>query len=193
MFYCVILKSQNKCLFYLNIYSRLLKDRIIMLNGEINDDSANAVVAQLLFLAAEDDKKDISLYINSPGGSISAGMAIYDTMNLIAPDVSTICVGMAASMGAFLLAAGAKGKRYALPNSEMMIHQPSGGAQGQATEIQIAAKHILKVREKMNKILSELTNQPLSQIELDTERDNYMFAEEALKYGLIDKILEKKK
>lgn len=176
-----------------DIYSRLLKDRIIMLNGEINDDSANAVVAQLLFLAAEDDKKDISLYINSPGGSISAGMAIYDTMNLIAPDVSTICVGMAASMGAFLLAAGAKGKRYALPNSEMMIHQPSGGAQGQATEIQIAAKHILKVREKMNKILSELTNQPLSQIELDTERDNYMFAEEALKYGLIDKILEKKK
>lgn len=176
-----------------DIYSRLLKDRIIMLNGEINDDSANAVVAQLLFLAAEDDKKDISLYINSPGGSISAGMAIYDTMNLIAPDVSTICVGMAASMGAFLLAAGAKGKRYALPNSEMMIHQPSGGAQGQATEIQIAAKHILKVREKMNKILSELTNQPLSQIELDTERDNYMFADEALKYGLIDKILEKKK
>ena len=176
-----------------DIYSRLLKDRIIMLNGEINDDSANAIVAQLLFLAAEDDKKDISLYINSPGGSISAGMAIYDTMNLIAPDVSTICVGMAASMGAFLLAAGAKGKRYALPNSEMMIHQPSGGAQGQATEIQIAAKHILKVREKMNKILSELTNQPLSQIELDTERDNYMFAEEALKYGLIDKILEKKK
>lgn len=176
-----------------DIYSRLLKDRIIMLNGEINDDSANAVVAQLLFLAAEDDKKDISLYINSPGGSISAGMAIYDTMNLIAPDVSTICVGMAASMGAFLLAAGAKGKRYALPNSEMMIHQPSGGAQGQATEIQIAAKHILKVREKMNKILSELTNQPLSQIELDTERDNYMFAEEALEYGLIDKILEKKK
>ena len=176
-----------------DIYSRLLKDRIIMLNGERNDDSANAVVAQLLFLAAEDDKKDISLYINSPGGSISAGMAIYDTMNLIAPDVSTICVGMAASMGAFLLAAGAKGKRYALPNSEMMIHQPSGGAQGQATEIQIAAKHILKVREKMNKILSELTNQPLSQIELDTERDNYMFAEEALKYGLIDKILEKKK
>lgn len=176
-----------------DIYSRLLKDRIIMLNGEINDDSANAVVAQLLFLAAEDDKKDISLYINSPGGSISAGMAIYDTMNLIAPDVSTICVGMAASMGAFLLAAGAKGKRYALPNSEMMIHQPSGGAQGQATEIQIAAKHILKVREKMNKILSELTNQPLSQIELDTERDNYMFAEEAFEYGLIDKILEKKK
>lgn len=176
-----------------DIYSRLLKDRIIMLNGEINDDSANVIVAQLLFLAAEDDKKDISIYINSPGGSISAGMAIYDTMNLIAPDVSTICVGMAASMAAFLLAAGTKGKRYALPNSEIMIHQPSGGAQGQATEIQIAAKHIIKVREKMNKLLSELTNQPLSKIELDTERDNYMFSDEALEYGIIDKILEKKK
>ena len=174
-----------------DIYSRLLKDRIIMLTGEINDAVANAVVAQLLFLAAEDDKKDISIYINSPGGSITAGMAIYDTMNLIKPDVSTICVGMAASMGAFLLAAGAKGKRYALPNSEIMIHQPIGGAQGQATEIQIAAKHIIRIREKMNTILSELTNQPLSKIEQDTERDNYMFATEALEYGLVDKILEK--
>ncbi len=174
-----------------DIYSRLLKDRIIMLTGEINDAVANAVVAQLLFLAAEDDKKDISIYINSPGGSITAGMAIYDTMNLIKPDVSTICVGMAASMGAFLLAAGAKGKRYALPNSEIMIHQPIGGAQGQATEIQIAAKHIIRIREKMNNILSELTNQPLSKIEQDTERDNYMFASEALEYGLVDKILEK--
>ena len=172
-----------------DIYSRLLKDRIIMLTGEINDAVANAVVAQLLFLAAEDDKKDISIYINSPGGSITAGMAIYDTMNLIKPDVSTICVGMAASMGAFLLAAGAKGKRYALPNSEIMIHQPIGGAQGQATEIQIAAKHIIRIREKMNNILSELTNQPLSKIEQDTERDNYMFASEALEYGIIDKIL----
>ena len=174
-----------------DIYSRLLKDRIIMLTGEINDAVANAVVAQLLFLAAEDDKKDISIYINSPGGSITAGMAIYDTMNLIKPDVSTICVGMAASMGAFLLAAGKKGKRYALPNSEIMIHQPIGGAQGQATEIQIAAKHIIRIREKMNTILSELTNQPLSKIEQDTERDNYMFATEALEYGLVDKILEK--
>lgn len=174
-----------------DIYSRLLKDRIIMLTGEINDAVANVVVAQLLFLAAEDDTKDISIYINSPGGSITAGMAIYDTMNLIKPDVSTICVGMAASMGAFLLAAGKKGKRYALPNSEIMIHQPIGGAQGQATEIQIAAKHILRIKDKMNKILSELTNQPLDKIELDTERDNYMFAKEALEYGLVDKILEK--
>ena len=174
-----------------DIYSRLLKDRIIMLTGEINDAVANVVVAQLLFLAAEDDTKDISIYINSPGGSITAGMAIYDTMNLIKPDVSTICVGMAASMGAFLLAAGKKGQRYALPNSEIMIHQPIGGAQGQATEIQIAAKHIIRIREKMNKILSELTNQPLDKIELDTERDNYMFAQEALEYGLVDKILEK--
>lgn len=174
-----------------DIYSRLLKDRIIMLTGEINDAVANVVVAQLLFLAAEDDTKDISIYINSPGGSITAGMAIYDTMNLIKPDVSTICVGMAASMGAFLLAAGKKGKRYALPNSEIMIHQPIGGAQGQATEIQIAAKHIIRIKEKMNNILSELTNQPLDKIELDTERDNYMFAQEALEYGLVDKILEK--
>ena len=176
-----------------DIYSRLLKDRIIMLNGEINDDLANSVVAQLLFLAAEDDKKDINLYITSPGGSITAGMAIYDTMNLIAPDVSTICVGMCASMAAFLLAAGAKGKRYALPNSEVMIHQPLGGAQGQATEIEIAAKHIVDIKARMNKILSSLTNQPLEKIEKDTDRDNYMFASDALNYGIIDKILKNKK
>lgn len=175
-----------------DIYSRLLKDRIIMLNGEINDDLANSVVAQLLFLAAEDDKKDISLYINSPGGSITAGMAIYDTMNLIAPDVSTICVGMCASMAAFLLAAGKKGKRYALKNSEVMIHQPLGGASGQATEIEIAAKHITDIKKRMNTILASLTDQPLEKIEKDTDRDNYMFAEDALHYGIIDKILEKK-
>ena len=176
-----------------DIYSRLLKDRIIMLNGEINDDLANSIIAQLLFLAAEDDKKDISLYINSPGGSITAGMAIYDTMNLIAPDVSTICVGMCASMAAFLLAAGAKGKRYGLENSEVMIHQPLGGASGQATEIEIAAKHITDIKKRMNKILSKLTNQPLEKIEKDTDRDNYMFAKDALNYGIIDKILENKK
>ena len=161
-----------------------------MLNGEINDEVSNSVVAQLLFLAAEDDKKDISLYINSPGGSITAGMAIFDTMNLIAPDVSTICVGMCASMAAFLLAAGAKNKRYALENSEIMIHQPSGGASGQATEIKIAAEHILKIREKMNKILADLTNTDIEKIKRDTERDNYMFANEALEYGIIDKILK---
>ncbi|MFA5542682.1 MAG: ATP-dependent Clp endopeptidase proteolytic subunit ClpP [Bacilli bacterium] len=175
-----------------DIYSRLLKDRIIMLNGEINDALSNSIVAQLLFLAAEDSTKDIFIYINSPGGSISAGMAIYDTMNLIEPNVSTICVGMAASMAAFLLASGTKGKRHALPNSEIMIHQPLGGAQGQATEIQIAAKHIIRIKDRMNKILSEKTNQPIERIELDTERDNYMFAEEALSYGLIDSIMEKK-
>ena len=174
-----------------DIYSRLLKDRIIMLCGEIDDNLANSIVAQLLFLAAEDSEKDIYLYINSPGGSITAGMAIFDTMNLIAPPVSTICIGMAASMAAFLLACGEKGKRYALPNSEMMIHQPIGGAHGQATEIQIAAKHIIRIRERMNKILSEKTGKPLATIELDTERDNYMFADEALDYGLIDKIMEK--
>ncbi len=172
-----------------DIYSRLLKDRIILLCGEINDSLANSVVAQLLFLAAENSEEEIKLYINSPGGSISAGMAIYDTMNLIAPNVSTICIGIAASMGAFLLSSGAKGKRYALPNSEIMIHQPLGGAQGQATEIQIAAKHILRVKDRMNKILSKNTNQPIEKITLDTERDNYMFSEEALEYGIIDKIL----
>lgn len=174
-----------------DIYSRLLKDRIIMLSGEINDDLANSVVAQLLFLAAENSDEDIKLYINSPGGSITAGMAIYDTMNLIKPDVSTICIGMAASMAAFLLASGTKGKRFALPNSEIMIHQPLGGASGQATEIQIAAKHILRIKDRMNKILSEMTNQPIEKIAIDTERDNYMFSEEAKEYGLIDGILKK--
>lgn len=176
-----------------DIYSRLLKDRIIMLSGEINDSLANSIVAQLLFLAAEDAEKDIYLYINSPGGSVTAGMAIYDTMNLITPQVSTICTGLAASMAAFLLASGEKGKRYALPNSEILIHQPLGGANGQATEIQIAAKHILRIRERMNKILAEKTNKPIEIINQDTERDNYMFAEEALAYGLIDEIMEKKK
>ena len=172
-----------------DIYSRLLKDRIIFLGTAIDDHVANLVVSQLLFLAAEDPDKDISLYINSPGSSITAGMAIYDTMNFIKPQVSTICIGMAASMGAFLLAAGEKGKRIALPNSEVMIHQPLGGAQGQATEIEIAAKRILFLREKLNQILSEKTGQPLEIIERDTERDNYMTAEQALKYGLVDKVV----
>jgi len=175
-----------------DIYSRLLKDRIIMLSGEIDDDMANSVVAQLLFLSAEDSEKDIFLYINSPGGSITAGMAIYDTMNLIAPDVATICIGMAASMAAFLLASGTKGKRSALPNSEILIHQPLGGAQGQATEIQIAAKHILRVKERVNRILAEKTGKSYDQINFDTERDNYMFSEEALEYGIIDSIMQKK-
>jgi len=175
-----------------DIYSRLLKDRIILLSGEIDDQLANSVVAQLLFLAAEDSEKDIYLYINSPGGSVTSGMAIFDTMNYVAPNVSTICIGMAASMAAFLLASGEKGKRYALPNSEILIHQPLGGAQGQATEIQIAAEHIIKIRERMNKILSEKTGKPVEQIKLDTERDKYMFAEEAKEYGIIDDILTKK-
>ncbi|MTH53792.1 ATP-dependent Clp endopeptidase proteolytic subunit ClpP [Bacillus mangrovi] len=174
-----------------DIYSRLLKDRIIMLGSGIDDNVSNAVVAQLLFLAAEDPEKDISLYINSPGGSITAGMAIYDTMQFIKPDVNTICIGMAASMGAFLLAAGAKGKRYALPNSEVMIHQPLGGAQGQATEIEIAAKRILFLRDKLNQILSERTGQPMDIISRDTDRDNFMTAERALEYGLIDKVMER--
>lgn len=172
-----------------DIYSRLLKDRIIFLGTEINDHVANLVVAQLLFLQAEDPDKDISLYINSPGGSITAGMAIYDTMQYIKPDVSTICIGMAASMGAFLLAAGAPGKRYALPNSEVMIHQPLGGAQGQATDIEIAAKRILRMRDRLNRILAERTGQPLSRIELDTDRDHFMSAEEAKEYGLIDHVI----
>ena len=175
-----------------DIYSRLLKDRIILLSGEINDQLANSVVAQLLFLAAEDSEKDIYLYINSPGGSVTSGMAIFDTMNYIAPNVSTICIGMAASMAAFLLASGEKGKRYALPNSEILIHQPLGGAQGQATEIQIAAEHIIKIRERMNQILSEKTGKSVDQIKLDTERDKYLFANEAKEYGIIDDILTKK-
>jgi ATP-dependent Clp protease, protease subunit len=174
-----------------DIYSRLLKDRIIILGSPIDDNVANSIVSQLLFLAAEDPEKDISLYINSPGGSITAGMAIYDTMQFIKPQVSTICIGMAASMGAFLLAAGEKGKRFALPNSEVMIHQPLGGAQGQATEIEIAAKRILFLRDKLNRILAERTGQPLEVIERDTDRDNFMTAERALEYGLIDKVLTK--
>ena len=172
-----------------DIYSRLLKDRIIFLGEEVTDTSASIVVAQLLFLESEDPGKDISLYINSPGGSVSAGLAIYDTMNYIKCDVSTICIGMAASMGAFLLAGGTKGKRMALPNAEVMIHQPSGGARGQATEIQIVAEKILQTRKKLNEILSANTGQPLEIIERDTERDNYMTADEAMAYGLIDKVI----
>ncbi|MGG4491538.1 ATP-dependent Clp endopeptidase proteolytic subunit ClpP [Metabacillus idriensis] len=172
-----------------DIYSRLLKDRIIMLGSGIDDNVANSIVSQLLFLEAEDPEKDISIYINSPGGSITAGMAIYDTMQFIKPQVSTICIGMAASMGAFLLAAGAKGKRYALPNSEVMIHQPLGGAQGQATEIEIAAKRILFLRDKLNQILADRTGQPIEVIARDTDRDNFMTAERALEYGLIDKVM----
>lgn len=172
-----------------DIFSRLLKDRIVFLSDEVNDATASLVVAQLLFLEAEDPDKDISLYINSPGGSITAGMAIYDTMQYIKCDVSTICVGMAASMGAFLLTAGAKGKRYALPNSEIMIHQPLGGTQGQATDIQIHAERIIKMKKKLNQILSERSGQPLETIEHDTERDNFMSADEAKAYGLIDEVI----
>ena len=172
-----------------DIYSRLLKDRIIFLGEEVNDVTASLVVAQLLFLESEDPKRDISLYINSPGGSVTAGMAIYDTMQYIKCDVSTICIGMAASMGAFLLAGGAKGKRFALPNAEVMIHQPSGGARGQATEIEIAAKNILRTRQKLNEILAANTGKPIEVIAVDTERDNYMTAEEAVAYGLIDNVI----
>ncbi|WP_404427191.1 ATP-dependent Clp endopeptidase proteolytic subunit ClpP [Ureibacillus chungkukjangi] len=174
-----------------DIYSRLLKDRIILLGSAIDDNVANSIVAQLLFLAAEDPDKDISLYINSPGGSITAGMAIYDTMQFIKPQVSTICIGMAASMGAFLLAAGEPGKRFALPNAEVMIHQPLGGAQGQATEIEIAAKRILFLRDKLNQILSDRTGQPIERISKDTDRDNFMTAENAKEYGLIDQIINR--
>ena len=172
-----------------DIYSRLLKDRIIFLGEEVNDTSASIVVAQLLFLEAEDPDKDIHLYINSPGGSVTAGMAIYDTMHYVKCDVSTICIGMAASMGAFLLAGGTKGKRLALPNAEIMIHQPSGGSQGQATEIEIAAKHILRTKEKLNRILAENTGKDLEVVAADTERDNWMSAKEAMEYGLVDKIV----
>ena len=172
-----------------DIYSRLLKDRIIFLGEEVNDVTASLVVAQLLFLEAEDPNKDISLYINSPGGSVTAGMAIYDTMNYIKCDVSTICLGMAASMGAFLLSGGTKGKRYALPNAEVMIHQPSGGARGQATEIQIVAENILRTKKKLNEILAANTGQPYDVIVRDTERDNYMTAEQAKEYGLIDCVI----
>ena len=174
-----------------DIYSRLLKERIIFLGEEVTDASASVIIAQLLFLEGEDPEKDIHLYINSPGGSVTAGMAIYDTMQYIKCDVSTICIGMAASMGSFLLAGGAKGKRYALPNSEIMIHQPSGGARGQATEIKIVAEHILKTRQKLNQILSENTGQSLERIELDTERDNFMSAQEAKEYGLVDEVITK--
>ncbi len=175
-----------------DIYSRLLNDRIIMLTDEVNDATASVVVAQLLFLEGQDPSKDISLYINSPGGSVTAGMSIYDTMQYIKCDVSTICMGMAASMGAFLLAAGAKGKRLSLPNSDIMIHQPSGGAQGQATDIMIHADHIIRTKKKLNTILSERTGQPYDVIARDTERDNFMTAEQALEYGLIDKIITKR-
>ncbi|MBQ8063016.1 MAG: ATP-dependent Clp endopeptidase proteolytic subunit ClpP [Clostridia bacterium] len=172
-----------------DIFSRLLDDRIIVLSDEVNDATASLVVAQLLFLEGQDAEKDIHLYINSPGGSVTAGFAIYDTMQYIKCDVSTICMGLGASMGAFLLSAGAKGKRYALPNAEIMIHQPSGGARGQATEIQIVAENILRTRERLNKILAENTGRPIEEIARDTERDNFMTAEEALEYGLIDKVL----
>ena len=172
-----------------DIYSRLLKDRIIMLSGPIDDNTANSVIAQLLFLDAQDSEKDIYIYINSPGGSVSAGLAIYDTMNFIKADVQTIAMGMAASMGSFLLTAGEKGKRFALPNAEIMIHQPLGGAQGQANEIEIAARHILQTRERLNKILAERTGQPMEVIERDTDRDNYMTAQQAKDYGLIDEVM----
>lgn len=175
-----------------DIYSRLLKERVVFLVGPVNDQSANLVVAQLLFLESENPDKDISLYINSPGGSVSAGMSIFDTMNFIKPDVSTLCMGMAASMGAFLLAAGAKGKRFALPNSRVMIHQPLGGAQGQATDIEIHAREILRLRADLNKVLAERTGQPLEKIERDTERDYFMAAAEAAEYGLVDKVIDKR-
>ena len=175
-----------------DIYSRLLKERVIFLVGPVNDQTANLVVAQLLFLESENPDKDISFYINSPGGSVTAGMAIYDTMQFIKPDVSTLCTGMAASMGAFLLAAGAKGKRYTLPNSRVMIHQPSGGAQGQATDIEIHARDILKTRDQLNRILAERTGQTIEKIERDTERDYFMFADEAKEYGVVDQVIAKR-
>ncbi|OXM15148.1 ATP-dependent Clp endopeptidase proteolytic subunit ClpP [Paenibacillus herberti] len=187
----MVIEQSNRGERAYDIYSRLLKDRIIFLGTGINDVVANSVIAQLLFLAADDPEKDISIYINSPGGSITAGMAIYDTMQFIKPDVSTICVGMAASMGAFLLTAGTKGKRYSLPNSEVMIHQPLGGAEGQASDIEIRARRILKMRDKLNHILAERSGQPLERIEKDTDRDYFMSAEEAREYGLVDKVIEK--
>jgi ATP-dependent Clp protease protease subunit len=187
----MVIEQSNRGERAYDIYSRLLKDRIVFLGTPVNDMVANSIIAQLLFLAADDPEKDISVYINSPGGSVSAGLAIFDTMNFIKPEVSTICVGMAASMGAFLLAAGAKGKRYALPNSEVMIHQPLGGAQGQASDIEIRAKHILKTRDTLNRILVERTGQSLEKIERDTDRDYFMSAAEAAAYGLVDKVIEK--
>ncbi|MBR2322494.1 MAG: ATP-dependent Clp endopeptidase proteolytic subunit ClpP [Clostridia bacterium] len=184
----MVVEQTNKGERSYDIYSRLLEDRIIMLSGEIDDATANTVVAQLIYLEGKDPDKDISIYINSPGGSVTAGLAIYDTMNYVKCDVSTICIGMAASMGAFLLSSGTKGKRFALPNSEIMIHQPLGGAQGQASDIKIQADHILKIKEKLNGILSKNTGKPVEQVEKDTDRDNYLSAEDALEYGLIDKI-----
>ena len=189
----MVIEQTNRGERSFDIYSRLLKDRIIFLDGEVNDASASIVVAELLFLEGEDPDKDISLYINSPGGSVTAGMAIFDTMQYIKCDVSTICVGMAASMGAFLLTAGAKGKRYALPNSEIMIHQPLGGMQGQASDMQIHAEHIVATKEKLNRILSERTGQPYEKIVADTDRDNFLSAVAAKEYGLIDEVIEKRK
>ncbi|GKU77750.1 ATP-dependent Clp endopeptidase proteolytic subunit ClpP [Paenibacillus sp. L3-i20] len=186
----MVIEQSNRGERSYDIYSRLLKDRIIFLGSGVNDVVANSIIAQMLFLTADDPERDISLYINSPGGSITAGMAIYDTMQYIKPDVSTICVGMAASMGAFLLTAGAKGKRYALPNSEVMIHQPLGGAEGQASDIEIRARRILKMRDKLNNILADRSGQPLSKIEVDTDRDYFMSAHEAKEYGLVDKVIE---
>lgn len=187
-----VIEQTNRGEIAYDIYSRLLKDRIIFITGEINDITADLVVAQLLFLESEDPTKDIQIYINSPGGSVSAGFAIFDTMNYIKPDVSTICLGMAASMGAFLLAAGKKGKRIALPNSEIMIHQPLGGAQGQASDILIHAEKIIEIRERINKILAQETGQPLEKIERDTDRDHFLSAEEAKEYGLIDKVIKER-
>ena len=186
----MVVEQTNKGERSYDIYSRLLNDRIVFLSEEVNDTTASLVVAQLLYLEAQDPDKDIQFYINSPGGSITAGMAIYDTMNYIKCDVSTICIGMAASMGSFLLAAGAKGKRYALPNSEIMIHQPLGGMQGQATDIKIHADHIIRIKDRMNRLLSQMTGQPLEVIQQDTERDNFMTAQQAQEYGLIDKVFE---
>ncbi|MBQ6788579.1 MAG: ATP-dependent Clp endopeptidase proteolytic subunit ClpP [Clostridia bacterium] len=187
----VVVEQTNRGERSYDIYSRLLNDRIIILSDEVNDVTASLVVAQLLYLEAQDPDKDINLYINSPGGSVSAGMAIYDTMNFVKCDVSTTCIGMAASMGAFLLSSGAKGKRFALPNSEIMIHQPLGGAQGQASDIKIHAEHILRTRDNLNRILAENTGRPLEEIERDTERDNFMRASEAAEYGLIDRVIDR--
>jgi ATP-dependent Clp protease protease subunit len=187
----MVIEQSNRGERSYDIYSRLLKDRIVMLGSGVNDVVANSIIAQLLFLAAEDPEKDIHLYINSPGGSITAGMAIYDTMQYIKPDVSTICVGMAASMGAFLLTAGTKGKRFALPNSEVMIHQPLGGAEGQASDIAIRAKRIINMREKLNGIMAERSGQPIERVNQDTDRDYFMSAQEAVEYGLIDKVIER--
>jgi ATP-dependent Clp protease protease subunit len=188
-----VIEQTNRGTMAYDLYSRLLEDRIIFLSGEINDSLANIIVGQLLFLETKDPKRDISLYINSPGGSVSAGFAIFDTINYIKCDVSTICVGLAASMGAFLLAAGTKGKRYALPNSEIMIHQPLGGASGQASDIAIKAEHILKIKKKLNILFSEKTGQDISKIEKDTDRDNYMSAEAAVEYGIVDKVFYTRK